>query len=63
MTALLAMLVLFPVRSCLQNIFGLAFLRTTPEQDNELITVSPEIDPVTGAEINSVLDDVRTDRP
>jgi hypothetical protein len=57
------MFVIFPVRSCLQNIFGLAFLRTTPEQDNELITVSPEIDPVTGAEINSVLDDARTDRP
>jgi hypothetical protein len=55
------MFVIFPVRSCLQNIFGLAFLRTTPEQ--ELITVSPEIDPVTGAEINSVLDDARTDRP
>jgi hypothetical protein len=51
--------VLFPVRSCLQNTCRLLFLRTASEQDNELISVSSEIDPVSGAKIDLIFGDAR----
>src|ERR1035441_870612 len=54
--------VVFPIRLCLADVFLLAFLRATREQNNEPVAVPPEVNPVAGAKIDPVFEHAVTNR-
>jgi hypothetical protein len=54
--------VVFPIRLCLADVFLLALLRATREQNNEPVAVPPEVNAVAGAKINLVFENAVTNR-
>src|ERR1035438_5499774 len=54
--------VVFPIRLCLADVFLLAFLRATREQNNEPVALPSEVDAVAGTKINLVFENTVTNR-
>jgi hypothetical protein len=54
--------VVFPIRLCLAEVFRLALLRATRKQNNELVAVPPEVNAVSGATIDLIVENTVTNR-
>ena len=54
--------VVFPIRLCLPDVFLLALLRATGEQNDEPVAVPPEVNAVPGAKIKLVFENAVTNR-
>jgi hypothetical protein len=54
--------VVFPIRLCLPDVFLLALLRATREQNNEPVAVPPEVNAVAGTKISLVFENAVTNR-
>ena len=52
--------VVFPIRLCTADVFWLALLHATGEQNNEPVAVPPEVNAVAGAKINLVFENAVT---
>jgi hypothetical protein len=54
--------VVFPIRLCPADVFWLAFLRATRQQNDQPVAVPPEVNAVAGAKINLVFENAVTNR-
>jgi len=59
----LSLLVLGPQQLCGCNRLALASLRTSTKQQDQLVSISPKVDPVAGAAVYAALDNAASNAP